>query len=123
MLGPFVGFACCGATRRSGVSPSNPAISGSPVGKGRWKTVPGGLMVIEVTSGRMFRGRYAAVTDVSSGASPLLPVSTARHCRYRARGLVMGLPSCVGYGAVQSLQVSSGVRVLPDRVEISTRVP
>ena len=33
---------------------------------------------METTSGRMFRGRYAAVTDVSSGASPLLPVMTAR---------------------------------------------
>ena len=30
------------AARRSGVSPSKPAISGSPVGNGRWNTVPGG---------------------------------------------------------------------------------
>ena len=59
---------------------------------------------------------------MSSGvAGP--PVSTARHCRYRAFGLLIGEPSAAVYGADQSLHASSGVRVLPERVETSTLVP
>ena len=41
----------------------------------------GGCTVIDTTSGRRLRGRYAAVTDVSAGEPEASPVSTARHCR------------------------------------------
>ena len=44
---------------------------------GFWNTMPGGWTVIDWTSGRRFRCRYAAVTDVSTGVA--LPVRTARH--------------------------------------------
>ena len=43
--------------RPSDVLSSKPAISTSPVENGRWKTVPGGCTVIDVTSGRRLRGR------------------------------------------------------------------
>src|SRR5437773_12467632 len=74
------------------------------------------------TCGRRLRCRYAAVTEVSTGPSPL-PVSTARHWRYRAFGLVIGEPSAFEYAADHALQVSSGVSVLPDRVYNSMRFP
>src|SRR6185312_2126733 len=80
--------------------------------------MPGGWTVMERTTGRMLRCRYAAAVDVRTGPSPL-PVSTARHCRYRAFGLAIGEPSAFEYGADHELQVSSGVSVLPLRVEIS----
>jgi hypothetical protein len=38
-------------------------------------------------------------------------------------GLAIGDPSGLVYGADHSLHASSGVRVLPDRVCTSTRVP
>src|SRR5919106_2100028 len=78
---------------------------------------------MDVTRGRVLRGRYAAVTDVSIGACSRAAVRTARHCRYRARGLTIGLPVESVYGLLQSLHVSSGVRVLPDRVAISSVAP
>src|SRR5438045_4157462 len=70
------------------------------------------------TTGRRLRCRYAAVTDVRTGPSPL-PLSTARHCRYRAFGLVIEEPSALVYAADQLLHVSSGVSVLPLRVNSS----
>ena len=54
--------------------------------------MPGGWTVMLRTTGRRLRCRYAAVTDVRTGPSPL-PVITARHCRYRAFGLVIGDPA------------------------------
>src|SRR5262245_20900737 len=72
-------------------------------------------MVSERTTGRRLRCRYAAVTDVSTGPSPRPRANTARHCRYRAFGLVMGEPFGLVYGEDQALQVSSGVSVLPLR--------
>jgi len=84
---------------------SNPATSGSPVGYGRWNTTPGGCTVIDSIDGRELRGRYAAVTEVSTGEASLLPVSTAFHCRYRPFGLAIGSPSARVYGFDQSLQV------------------
>src|SRR4051794_30003031 len=81
--------------------------------------MPGGWTVMERTTGRRLRCRYAAVTDVSTGPSPL-PVSTARHCRYRALGLVIGEPSGDAYADDHALQVSSGVSVFPLRVVSST---
>src|SRR3954468_16076960 len=80
--------------------------------------MPGGWTVIDRTTGRRLRCRYAALIDVSTRPSPL-PVSTARHWRYRALGLVMGDPSGEEYAADQALHVSSGVSVFPLRVEIS----
>src|SRR5215471_12550918 len=80
--------------------------------------MPGGWTVMERTTGRRLRCRYAALIDVSTGPSPL-PVRTARHWRYRAFGLAMAEPSDAEYGADHALQVSSGVSVLPLRVEIS----
>ena len=56
------------------------------------------------------------MTDVSTGPSPL-PVKTARHCRYRAFGLMIGDPSDAAYAADHGLHVSSGVSVFPDRVK------
>src|SRR5262245_60314939 len=77
-------------------------------------------MVIELTSGRRFRGRYAAVTEVRIGDVALSPVNTARHCRYRAFGLAIR-PLCASvYGVDQAVYVSSGVAVLPDRVDTCT---
>src|SRR5690242_17065726 len=84
--------------------------------------MPGGWTVIDRTCGRRFRCRYAAVTDVSTGPSPF-PVRTARHCRYRAFGLTMGELSAFAYAGDQALHVSSGVSVLPERVESSMRLP
>ena len=78
--------------------------------------------MIEVTWGRMLRGRKAADTDVSTGLTDE-PLSTARHCRYRALGLVIGDPSALAYGPAQSLHASSGVLVLPDRLKTSTFEP
>ncbi len=78
--------------------------------------------MIARTIGRRFRCRYAAVTDVRTGPPPF-PVSTARHWRYRALGLVMGEPSGEVYAADHELQVSSGVSVLPLRVASSTWLP
>ncbi len=43
--------------RPSEVFSSKPAISISPVEKGRWKTAPAGWTVIETISGRRLRGR------------------------------------------------------------------
>jgi hypothetical protein len=60
--------------------------------------------------------------EVSTGPSPL-PVNTTRHCRYRAFGLVIGDPAASPYAADQALQVSSGVSVLPARVNSSTLLP
>src|SRR6186997_224784 len=80
-------------------------------------------MVIDVTCGRMLRGRYADDRDVSTGAEVAVPVSTAFHCRYRALGLVICEPSAFAYEELHSLHASSGVRVLPERVKISTLVP
>src|SRR5262245_24492556 len=77
-------------------------------------------MVIDVTSGRRLRGRYAAVTDVRIGEVALSPLSTARHCRYRAFGLAICSPSAIVYGFDHALHVSSGVAVLPDRVDTCT---
>jgi len=73
---------------------SKPAISRSPVENGRWKTTPGGCTVMLDITGRRLRGRYAAVTDVSTGPALLPPLdfSTARHWRYRAFGLEIGSP-------------------------------
>ena len=78
--------------------------------------------MIERTCGRRLRCRYAAATDVSTGPSPF-PVRTARHCRYRAFGLVIGDPSTLAYAADQALHVSSGVSVLPDRVNSAIWLP
>src|SRR3972149_1223898 len=80
------------AGRPSDVFSSKPAISASPVEKGRWNTVPAGCTVIAVPSGRTLRGKYAAVTDVSTGPCEVEDVSTTRHCRYRAFGLVICSP-------------------------------
>ena len=85
--------------------------------------MPGGCTVIERTIGRRFRCRYAAMTEVSTGVSGFVPLITARHCRYRAFGLVIDVPSACVYADDQLLHVSSGVSVLPDRVKSSTRVP
>src|SRR3990170_3411614 len=63
------------------------------------------------------------MTELRTGAWSRAPVRTARHCRYRARGLTIGLPLGSVYGALQSLQVSSAVRVLPDRVDTCSVVP
>ena len=71
--------------------------------------------VIDATCGRAFCGRYATVTDVSTG-SPLRPLSSAFHWRYRALGLTICSPSGLRYGPSQGLQVASGDDVLPDRV-------
>src|SRR4051812_46451317 len=71
----------------------------------------------------MFLGRYAEDSDVKIGADVAVPVSTARHCRYRAFGLAICEPSALVYGPLQSLQASSGVRVLPERVNTSTLLP
>src|SRR5215471_11446534 len=84
--------------------------------------MPGGWTVIDRTTGRRLRCRYAAVTDVNVGPSPR-PVNTARHCRYRALGLAMVEPSGFVYADDQLLQASSGVSVLPDRVKSSIRPP
>src|SRR5437764_12668720 len=77
---------------------------------------------MERTTGRRFRCRYAAVTDVRTGLS-LLADSTARHCRYRALGLAIGEPSGAAYAGDHALHVSSGVSVLPDRVNSSIWLP
>src|SRR6185295_4255951 len=45
-----------------------------------------------------------------------LVVKTARHCRYRAFGLAIGSPPAFVYAFDHALQVSSGVAVLPVRV-------
>src|SRR5205085_10062386 len=72
----------CEGLRPSEVLSSNPAISSSPVEKGRWNTVPGGCTVMLETTGRRLRGRYAAVTEVRIGpVEPVTALSTARHCR------------------------------------------
>src|SRR5436309_15891937 len=84
--------------------------------------MPGGCTVIERTCGRRLRCRYAAVTEVSTGPSPF-PVRTARHCRYRALGLVIGDPSTLEYAADQALHVPYGVSVLPHRVNSSIWLP
>src|SRR6266850_4278854 len=84
--------------------------------------MPAGCTVIDWTLGRRLRCRYAAVTEVSTGPSPL-PVRTARHCRYRAFGLVIAEPSLLEYAPDHVLHVSSGVSVLPDRVYSSMRFP
>ena len=57
----------------------------------RHLSAPAGCTVIDATSGRRFRGRYAVVTDVSTGpetpfvdafwAPEIEEESTARHCR------------------------------------------
>src|SRR6266545_590799 len=60
----------CEGLRPSDVFSSKPAIWSSPVENGRWNTVPAGCTVMLVTIGRRFRGRYAAVTDVSTGSDP-----------------------------------------------------
>src|SRR4051812_36195359 len=83
--------------------------------------MPGGCTVIERTTGRRLRCRYAAATDVSTGPLPL-PLRTARHCRYRAFGLVIADPSGAEYAADHALHVSSGVSVLPLRVDSSIRL-
>src|SRR5215470_17961143 len=84
--------------------------------------MPGGWTVIERTTGRRFRCRYATVTDVRIGVSPF-PLNTARHCRYRAFGLAMGaLPPDAAAGA-QALHASSGVSVFPLRVKSSNCEP
>ena len=62
------------------------------------------------------------MTDVRTGLS-FLPVSTTRHWRKRALGLVTGEPSAAVWGADHGLHVSSGVSVLPDRVKTSIRPP
>src|SRR5438093_1325962 len=80
--------------------------------------MPGGWTVIDRTTGRRLRCRYAALIDVTTGPSPL-PVRTARHCRYRAFGLTIGDPSPLVTADDQALHVSSGVSVLPERVNIS----
>ena len=77
---PGADWACDGG-RPSDVLSSKPAISMSPVEKGLWKIVPGGWTVIDAISGRRLRGRYAAVTDVSTGRGAASAVSTARHWR------------------------------------------
>ena len=46
-----------------------------------WNAVPGGCTVSRVISGRRLRGRYAAVTEVSTGDAPPPLYSVARHCR------------------------------------------
>ena len=56
-------------------------MGGSPVLSDCWKTVPGGCTVNRVTSGRRFRGRYAAVTAVSTGEASPPAWRVARHCR------------------------------------------
>src|SRR5580765_4193196 len=84
--------------------------------------MPGGWTVMLRTTGRRLRCKYAAVTEVSTGPSPL-PVRTARHCRYRAFGLVIDEPSALVYAPDHALQVSSGVSVLPVRVKSSMRLP
>src|SRR5687768_8443743 len=83
----------CDGLRPSDVLSSNPAISSSPVENGRWKTVPGGCTVMLVMAGRRLRGRYAVVTDVSTGPGasvrapspagfgPASPLRLAFHCR------------------------------------------
>ncbi len=97
--GPWPGPCwVCAGWRPSDVLSSKPAISGSPLENGRWKTVPGGCTVMLATSGRRLRGRYAAVTDVRIGDGAPAAVSTARHCRYRALGLVICSPSAVRVG-------------------------
>ena len=72
--------------------------------------------------GRRLRCTYAAETDVRTGLLAL-PASTAFHCRYRAFGLLISSPLDAAYGPLQALHVSSGVAVLPDRVNTSTRPP
>src|SRR5215472_19019068 len=85
--------------------------------------MPGGCTVIERTVGRRLRWRYATVTDVKMGDSVRVPVSTARHCTYRAFGFAIVVPSGLVVPGDQALHVSSGVSVLPDRVETSIFVP
>src|SRR5260370_21959853 len=82
--------------------------------------MPGGWTVMDRTCGRRLRCRYAALIDVTIGPSPL-PVRTARHCRYRAFGLEIGEPLALVAAGDHVLHVSSGVSVLPERVNISIR--
>ncbi len=79
--------------------------------------MPGGWTVMDETSGRRLRGRYAVVTEVSTGPCAPVVVNTARHCRYRAFGLEMGSPPALVYAWDHALQVSSGVAVFPVRVK------
>src|SRR6188474_1426792 len=101
------GPASPGGRRASAVTSSRPAIAPSSDAKGRWNTTPGGGMVTDVTSGRLLRGRYATVTDVSDAAvvaaAPAGCVITAFHCTNRAVGLLMGSPSLRTYGPFQAL--------------------
>src|SRR5262245_43677532 len=83
-----------GGRRASAVASSRPAIAPSSLENGRWNTTPGGWTVIDVTAGRVLRGRYATVTDVTrADAAPGVDVSTAFHCRNLAAGLLIGSPS------------------------------
>src|SRR6478609_9311833 len=84
--------------------------------------MPGGWMVMLRTCGLRFRCRYAALTEVTTGVL-FWPDSTARHCKYLAFGLVIAEPSGFVYAVDHALHVSSGVSVLPDLVNSSTRVP
>src|SRR3954470_558032 len=84
--------------------------------------MPAGCTVILRTIGRRLRCRYAADTDVSIGPSPL-PLRAARPSRERAFGLVIDDPSGFVYADDQLLQVSSGVSVLPLRVNSSILLP
>src|SRR5689334_6993752 len=76
---------------------------------------PAGRMVIVLIFGPMLRGRYETVTSRRRGAT-VPRLSVARHCRYREGWLLIASPSVPVTAADQSLQVESGVDVLPLRV-------
>src|SRR5262245_20415582 len=73
------------------------------------------------TVGRLLRGRYATVTDVSRAPGvDAARVKTAFHCRKRAVGLLIASPSRREYGPAQSLHESSGFSVFPEREKSAT---
>src|SRR5262249_59483152 len=81
------------------------------------RETPAGRTVTELIFGARFRGRYETVTSRRRGAEEFGDFfSVARHCIKRAAGLLIASPSGLTAGADQSLQVESGLLVLPLRV-------
>ena len=76
--------------------------------------------MISLTAGRVLRGRYATVTEVSAAGAASVWVSSALHWTKRADGLGTVTPARSSNGPAQSLHESSGSAVLPDRVNSRT---